>query len=111
MEWIKLTSEVGINDLIEKSKERPQVIFKHSTRCSISSVALQRMERAKQPADLDFYYLDLIANRSLSNKVEEIFNVAHESPQVLVIKDGKCVYDDSHMGISMDDIISEAKMA
>jgi bacillithiol system protein YtxJ len=111
MEWIKLTSEEGINQLIEKSKERPQVIFKHSTRCSISSVALQRMERAKQPADLDFYYLDLLANRNLSNKVEQIFDVAHESPQVLVIKDGKCVYDESHMGISMDDIISEAKMA
>ena len=106
-----MTSEEGINQLIEKSKERPQVIFKHSTRCSISSVALQRMERAKQPADLDFYYLDLLANRNLSNKVEQIFDVAHESPQVLVIKDGKCVYDESHMGISMDDIISEAKMA
>ncbi|MEO6070781.1 MAG: bacillithiol system redox-active protein YtxJ [Chitinophagaceae bacterium] len=111
MEWIKLTSEEGINTIIEKSKEQPQVIFKHSTRCSISSVALQRVERAKQPEGIDFYFLDLLAYRTLSSKVESAFNVPHESPQVLVIKDGKCVYTDSHMGISMNDIEAEAKMA
>lgn len=108
MEWNKLTSEKDIETIIEKSTERPQVIFKHSTRCSISSVALQRMERAKQPDGIDFYYLDLLGYRSISNKVEAVFDVAHESPQILVIKDGKCVYDNSHMGISMDDIVSEA---
>jgi len=111
MEWIKLAQEDGINEIIERSKEKPQVIFKHSTRCSISSVALQRMERAKQPPGIDFYYLDLLAYRHLSNKVEDVFKVPHESPQVLVIKDGQCVYHDSHMGISMNDIEAEAKMA
>jgi bacillithiol system protein YtxJ len=110
MEWINLTTEDGIEQIIQKSKDKPQVIFKHSTRCSISSVAKQRMERAKQPDGIDFYYLDLLSNRALSQKVEDTFGVEHESPQILVIKDGKCVYDDSHMAISMDAIVSEAKM-
>ena len=111
MEWIHLTDEQQLNDIIERSKEKPQVIFKHSTRCSISSVAFQRLQKAKQPQDIDFYYLDLIAYRSLSNKVAEIFKVHHESPQVLVIKDGECIYDESHLGISMNDILDQSKAA
>ena len=111
MEWIHLTDEQQLNDLIEKSREKPQVIFKHSTRCSISSVAFQRLQKAKQPQDIDFYYLDLIAYRSLSNKVAQLFSVHHESPQVLVIKDGECVYDESHLGISMNDILDQSKAA
>lgn len=111
MEWIHLTDEEQLKNVIAQSGNRPQVIFKHSTRCSISSVALQRLQKAQQPADVDFYFLDLISNRNLSNKISEVFKVAHESPQVLVIKDGHCVYDESHLGISMDDILDHAKAA
>ena len=106
MKWIHLTDEGQLNEIIIKSQHRPQVIFKHSTRCSISSVALQRLQKAQQPEGLDFYFLDLLAHRSLSNKVVEVFGVHHESPQVLVIKQGKCVFDESHLGISMTDIVS-----
>ena len=106
MKWIHLTDEGQLNEIIIKSQHRPQVIFKHSTRCSISSVALQRLQKAQQPEGLDFYFLDLLAHRSLSNKVVEVFAVHHESPQVLVIKQGKCVFDESHLGISMTDIVS-----
>jgi bacillithiol system protein YtxJ len=105
MHWIHLTDEEQLKQIISKSNAKPQVIFKHSTRCSISSVALQRLQKAEQPADIDFYYLDLIAYRHLSNKIAESLKVHHESPQVLVLKDGACIYDESHLGISMDEIL------
>jgi bacillithiol system protein YtxJ len=108
MQWIKLTSESQLKEIIEKSHERPQVIFKHSTRCSISSTALGRLEKAKAPFDVDFLYLDLLQNRALSNKVAETFGVNHESPQVLIIKAGQCTFDESHLGISMADITEQA---
>jgi bacillithiol system protein YtxJ len=111
MQWIQLTDEQQLNDIIANSTNKPQVIFKHSTRCSISSVAYQRLQKAQQSNEVDFYYLDLLAYRKISNKVAEVFNVHHESPQVLVIKNGTCVYDESHMGISMDEIIDQAKVA
>lgn len=107
MNWIKLTSTDQLNSIKEKSNQVPQVIFKHSTRCSISSMALGRLERTPAPEQADFYYLDLIAHRDISNKIAEEFHIHHESPQVLVIKHGKCVYDESHMGISMDEIASQ----
>lgn len=64
-----------------------------------------RLERSSAPETIDFYYLDLISNRKLSNTIAETFNVHHESPQLLLIKNGECVYDESHSGISMDDIV------
>ncbi|MDB5253343.1 MAG: ytxJ [Flaviaesturariibacter sp.] len=111
MNWNHLTSEEQLDTIKTRSAENPQVIFKHSTRCSISSVAYQRLQKADQPSGIDFYLLDLLAYRALSNKIAETFGVHHESPQVLVIKNGECVYDDSHMGISMRDIIDQAAMA
>lgn len=111
MHWIHLTDEEQLKQIISNSQNRPQVIFKHSTRCSISSVALQRLQKVDQPNDIDFYFLDLIAYRSLSNKIAEVFKVHHESPQVLVIKDGDCIYDESHLAISMDEIIDSAHAA
>lgn len=111
MQWIPLTDEKQLTDIISKSAERPQVIFKHSTRCSISAVALQRLQKESAPSDFDFYMLDLLAYRNISNKIAEQFGVYHESPQVLVIRNGECVYDESHLGISMHDIIDSAKAA
>jgi bacillithiol system protein YtxJ len=111
MHWIHLTDEEQLKQIISKSQNRTQVIFKHSTRCSISSVAFQRLQKSDQPADIDFYFLDLIAYRGLSNRVADVFKVHHESPQVLVIKDGECIYDESHLSISMDEIIDSAHAA
>lgn len=108
MHWIHLTDEEQLKQIITKSQSRPQVIFKHSTRCSISAVALQRLQKAAQPWDIDFYFLDLLAYRGLSNRVAETFKVHHESPQVLLIRDGGCIYEESHMGISMNDILDHA---
>jgi bacillithiol system protein YtxJ len=108
MNWIELKNEDQINSIIEKSKDRPQVIFKHSTRCSISAMAKGRLERSSAPENADFYFLDLISNRSVSNKISLEFKVSHESPQVLLIKNGECIYDESHSSITMDEIKEQA---
>lgn len=107
MNWIDLNSMQQLADIKELSKTRPQVIFKHSTRCSISSMAKSRLERSEQPDTGDFYYLDLIKYRSLSDKIAEDFSVSHESPQVLVIKNTECVFEESHNGIDMDEIAAQ----
>lgn len=104
MNWIPLTKPNQLEEIKEKSNQKPQVIFKHSTRCSISSMAKGRLERSTQPNDADFYFLDLISYRDISNKIAKDFQVFHESPQIIVIKNGECVYDESHGSISMDEI-------
>jgi bacillithiol system protein YtxJ len=108
MNWIELTDPSQVDLLTERSHTKAQVIFKHSTRCGISSTAKHRLESAQGGDAVDFYYLDLLANRKLSNLVAERFLVPHASPQVLVIKDGRCVFDESHLGIRMDDILAQA---
>lgn len=108
MNWIELKSQEQLIEIREKSALKPQVIFKHSTRCSISSMALNRLEREDAPESIDFYFLDLLKNRALSNEVGEFFNVFHESPQILLIKKGACTYDESHQGINMQEIIEQA---
>lgn len=104
MNWIELNSEEQVQEIIEKSRQKPQVIFKHSIRCSISAMAKARLERSLVPENADFYFLDLITNRNVSNKVSLMFQVYHESPQVLVIRNGECTYDESHGAISMNEI-------
>ena len=66
-----------------------------------------RLEKSEAPDSIDFHYLDLINYRSLSNKIAEDLNVYHESPQVLFLKNGECIYDESHMAIRMDDIAEQ----
>ena len=104
MNWIELKSSNQIKEIIEKSKAKPQVIFKHSTRCSISAMAKGRLERGLAPGTADFYFLDLINYRNISNHVSSEFDVSHESPQILIIRNGECVYDESHGSITMDEI-------
>jgi len=108
MNWINLTEDQQLSAIREESNARPVVIFKHSTRCSISTMAKSRLERSSQPEHIDFYYLDLIKYRPLSNKIAEDFHVHHESPQILLIKNGECIYEESHNGITMDEIMKMA---
>jgi bacillithiol system protein YtxJ len=109
MKWILLTEEGQLQNIVKKSEHKPQVIFKHSTRCSISSMAKARLERSPAPQDADFYFLDLITYRSLSNKIAEYFSVYHESPQILVIRNGECIFDESHGAIDMSDISDQVR--
>jgi bacillithiol system protein YtxJ len=108
MHWLTLTTIDQIELIKAASFNKPQVIFKHSTSCSISKMALSRFERAEAPMTIDFYYLDLLQNRNVSAAVAEAFQVHHESPQILLIKSGNCIYDESHYGIMMDELIDQA---
>lgn len=108
MNWNQLTSAEQLEQIKQNSFQTPQVIFKHSTRCSISSMVLNRLERSETPDNIHFFYLDLLAYRSISDKIATDFSVHHESPQILLIKNGECTYDESHHGISMDELTEQA---
>lgn len=109
MNWKTLSEEKQLDTIIEDSAKKPVVIYKHSTTCPVNSDAKKRLEAASQPEGVDFYYLDLLNLRPLSNEIAERFNVRHQSPQVLVIKDGQCVYHQSHNKIEMEDIVAHTK--
>ncbi|HET9057038.1 MAG TPA: bacillithiol system redox-active protein YtxJ [Chitinophagaceae bacterium] len=107
-DWKQLQHEKQLEEIIRFSAHKPQVIFKHSTRCSTSFLAKSRLEKNFFSKEIDFYFLDLLVYRSLSDKIAEVFKVYHESPQVLLIKNGECVYDESHLSIQMDEILEQA---
>jgi bacillithiol system protein YtxJ len=109
MEWKELTDEKQLEQIKTLSSTTPQLIFKHSTRCSISSMAKSRLERSPMPSGIDFYFLDLLRYRNISGRLATDFQVHHESPQVLLIKNGECIYDESHSGIVMSEIEEQAK--
>ncbi len=107
MNWLPLTSLEQLDDIAILSSQKPQLIFKHSTRCSISMVVKSRLEKSDIPENIDFYYLDLLSYRDISNQIASRFEVHHESPQVLLIVKGECVYDESQMAIRMDEILEQ----
>lgn len=103
MNWNKFTDLAQLDNIIAESAQKTVMLFKHSTTCSISNMALSRLERAWKDAEMQGvspYFIDLLAYRSISNKVAEQFGIKHESPQILVIKNGVCTYHNSHSGIS-----------
>ena len=107
MDWISLKDSQQLNEILAESKENPVLIYKHSTRCNISRSAFDRLERkwdASAVGSVKRYFLDLISYRDLSNRVSEMFQVEHHSPQILVISDGKSVLDLSHYDIDFDRI-------
>ncbi|MBI1767826.1 MAG: bacillithiol system redox-active protein YtxJ [Bacteroidetes bacterium] len=107
MDWTELKEESQIEHLREESKNQPVLIFKHSTQCSISRAALDRLERNWQPENakrVKTYFLDLLSHRKVSNRVADYFNVEHESPQVLLLEDGKPTLVRSHLSIGFDEI-------
>lgn len=98
--WTELTDVIQLTEVQAISIEKPVVIFKHSTRCSISRMALKQFEREYDlEGVVDAYFLDLIAHRDISNEIALRFNVHHESPQLILIKNGKAVYNVSHSDI------------
>ncbi|MDN3586955.1 bacillithiol system redox-active protein YtxJ [Pedobacter aquatilis] len=104
MAWVNLTSIEQLDEI--KSAEGFSLIFKHSTRCSISMMARKNFELDWDviPADTKLYFLDLITYREISNKIAEVFQVTHQSPQILLIKNGDCVLEASHSDISADEV-------
>jgi len=106
MNWIALESAEQVNEI--KQQQGYSIIFKHSIRCSISLMAKRRLEMDKDhlPVELPLYFLDLIRFREISQQIAQDFHVHHESPQLLVIKDGECILDQSHGGISLEEALS-----
>lgn len=101
LNWIPLKSIDQLMDIVKTTHDKPILLFKHSTRCSISAMAKSSLERNwSTGADLcDTYLLDLLAHRDVSDKISEITGLRHESPQAIVLKGDEIIYDDSHSGI------------
>lgn len=102
--WKTLSSLAQLEKVKEASKNKTVVLFKHSVTCGISQHAEHKLVSSWNfdESEFDFYYLDLLANRAISNKIAEMFRVTHQSPQILVIKDGEAVSHFSHQAISVD---------
>lgn len=98
--WIPLTDLGQLNEIMELSHQQPVVIFKHSTRCSISRMALKQFENEFDlEGSVTPYFLDLLNHRDISQEIATRFEVYHQSPQLLLIKEGKSIYDASHSDI------------
>lgn len=108
MKYTELEQLSQLDELVNVSSELEYgvLIFKHSTRCAISKMALNRFSRGWEieTEKLLVYFLDLIRHREISNAISERFGVQHESPQVLLIKNGACVYHASHNAISPTEV-------
>ncbi|MBD8018273.1 bacillithiol system redox-active protein YtxJ [Kaistella pullorum] len=104
--WKYIESESDLDKAISESSERKVAIFKHSTRCHISKMVLKNFEREVQQndGDVSYYFLDLLEYRPISNRIESDLNVVHQSPQLIVLKDGKAINHMSHQGITTSGI-------
>jgi bacillithiol system protein YtxJ len=95
--WTKLTNLGQLNEIINESTEKSILIFKHSTRCSVSRMVLKQFESDfKLDEKITPYFLDLLEHRAISNEITTRFGVVHQSPQIIVIRDGISIYDASH---------------
>ena len=103
--WIPLQLMGQLDEIIALSKEKPVLIFKHSTRCSISRFALKQFENEFDLQNqIDAYFLDLLEFRAISNEIASRFGIMHQSPQLLLIKEGKVLYDASHGDIQANEL-------
>ena len=111
LNWNALTQITQLDSIVEESAEKPVVIFKHSTRCSISRMALKNFEREYnlQESEVAPYFLDLLEHRDISNEIAQKFQVIHQSPQLLLIKNGKSVYNVSHSEIDAEALKSKVE--
>lgn len=103
--WIALTDLGHLDEIIIDSNEKTIAIFKHSTRCSISRMALKQFENEYNLDDkITLYLLDLLNHRTISNEIAVRLEVQHQSPQLILIKSGKAIYDASHSDIAAEDL-------
>ena len=107
MNWQHLTSLEELNGI--KNRTGFSIIFKHSTRCSISLMAKKKLELESSiiPADIPAYYLDLLNYREISNAITEVFQVPHQSPQILLINNGECIFEATHGEISAEELAEQ----
>lgn len=106
VKFFTLDNMEQFDEIDEISQTKPVVLFKHSTRCSISRMALKQFDAEfNYPEEkIDWYLLDLLNHRDLSNEIASRYNVVHQSPQIVVIRNGKAVFNESHDSISAEDL-------
>ncbi len=106
LQWLPLESFEQIEQIKDRSHKVPCLIFKHSTRCNICDIAKYRLEDDWDfgPDEMEAHYLDVLLFRPVSLQVAERFQVHHESPQVLLIVGGECIYDASQLDITMEEL-------
>lgn len=106
MSWQRLEQFSQLGSIVQASAKRPQLVFKHSTRCSISAAAKYKLEMELDGLSevYDLHFLDLLANRDLSRMVAERFDVVHQSPQVIVVKGGRATFTASHYDIDAEEL-------
>ncbi len=106
MNWITLSDLGQLNEIIETSIEKPVLIFKHSTRCSLSRMALKQFENEYDVSEnvANAYFLDLLNHRDISNQIAKQFSVEHQSPQLILIKNGKATYSVTHSDIDANNL-------
>lgn len=98
--WRQLTDLGQLNEIIAESTDKPVLVFKHSTRCGVSRMVLKQFENEFDLHEkITPYFLDLLEHRDVSNEIASRFGVFHQSPQLIVIKDGKALFNDSHGSI------------
>ncbi len=104
--WHMLRERSDLDMLLERSRQHPCLIFKHSTRCSISTMALNRLDMGWTFPELqpETWFLDLLAHRDLSAAIAAELGVQHQSPQVILVRNGQAVYSASHSAISPEAI-------
>ncbi len=103
--WLSLTNEDQLQELDEKSFHQTVIIYKHSTSCNISQIIKFRFEK-HWPSSTSIYLVDILSYRAISNIIEEKYQTRHESPQILVIQNGKCIFDESHLDIDVEEVNS-----
>lgn len=111
MNWITITDESDIEN-INKS-ENYSIIYKHSPMCMTSLMTYRQLKaevNAAQGVDIPLYIVDVIKNRQQSQYIANSFLTKHESPQILVIKNGKCVYNTSHESISLKAVLNHIQL-
>jgi bacillithiol system protein YtxJ len=104
MDWKYITSPDDLDAIDARSQNQDVMIYKHSTRCGVCTTALGRIERKWSDNGIAAYFIDLLRYRNVSNAIAERYSVMHESPQVLLIRKGKCIYTTSHLSIDVDEI-------
>lgn len=110
-DWERMVDTEGIDKIIQRSGLKPQFIFKHSTRCPVSSQAYMEVSSVTEEIldDVDINYVDVISERNVSQEIARRFDIEHESPQILLIENNNVVWSASHFDIEAETIVAHAK--
>ena len=108
MKWESICNLESLQTIIANSEVKPQLLFKHSSRCFISTIVRSKFDDANNPALIDYLHIDVLSCRSLSSLVAEHFGITHQSPQAILVYKGECVLDESHQSIDPAEFLEVA---